>query len=107
MAVSVDLAMAAAESAAWSRNRNRYGTSFKQGFRLGWRDGLAHAGASWVTLTDQQRAEHIEICAGTCVFCEDHRTFGACTKCGSETEALGADELSRCCGSRVTLRGTE
>lgn len=105
--MSTAIAMAAAETAAWTRNRNRYGTSFKQGFRLGWRDGLAHAGVSWVKLTDQQREEHIENCDHTCVFCEDHRTFGACTKCGSETEALGADELSRCCGSRVTLRGTE
>lgn len=46
-------------------------------------------------------AEHLETCTDTCAMCAEHRVFGDCASCGAETEAVGADELSRCCGSTV------
>lgn len=97
-----DLAQAAAESKAWKASGHRFGVSFKQGHRIGFRDGLAYAGPSWVTLTPAQQLDHIEACP-VCIFCEVGRAVGTCTSCGDVKEALPPEGLSRCCGSVVTF----
>ncbi|GAA1914981.1 hypothetical protein GCM10009775_04270 [Microbacterium aoyamense] len=58
---------------------------------------------TWSRMSAAGRAEHIDTCPDTCRTCEDHRAFGECRSCGGHTEALGPDELSRCCGSRTLL----
>lgn len=100
------LAQAEAETRAWSGREHRFGVSFKQGHRVGFRDGVDWARStvvSWETITPQDRADHIESC-GSCVFCADHRAWGFCTSCGSDpVEALPPEGLSRCCGSVVSF----
>ena len=76
-------------------------TGFANGFRI-----AAAAAPSWATITPAQRLEHIEVCS-LCIFCDVGRAWGTCTSCGDVKEALPPDGLSRCCGSQVTLRGTE
>lgn len=74
----------------------RYGRASQSGFMAGFRVA-ASAGPSWATITPAQRSEHFDVCRDGCVFCADHRAFGECRSCGGQSEALGADELSRCC----------
>lgn len=75
----------------------RYGRASRTGFVQGFDRGVRFAGPSWVTITPAQRAEHLDVCRDGCVFCADHRAFGECKACGGQSEALGTDELSRCC----------
>lgn len=48
---------------------------------------------------------HVETCPDGCPECADQRAWGECTGCGDQTEAVGPDELSLCCGSKTNLRG--
>lgn len=57
----------------------------------------------WFRLSKSRRQDHIDGCLHTCPTCENYRAFGECTRCGTETEAIGPDELSRCCGVRMIL----
>jgi hypothetical protein len=66
-------------------------------------DGWPPAYPDWDDLTAAEQEEHRQTCASLCRLCEAHRAFGECSSCGGETEAIGPDELSRCCGSRVIL----
>ncbi|MEV5068914.1 hypothetical protein MRBLMI12_000470 [Microbacterium sp. LMI12-1-1.1] len=58
---------------------------------------------TWEDMTPAERDEHRQWCHDFCGICEAHRAFGECDSCGAETEAVGPDELSRCCGSPVKL----
>lgn len=100
------LAQAAAETRAWQTRQHRFGVSFKQGHRVGWADGITFAGTSWATIDEPDREHHRQTCYDTCIFCEAHRVFGECTACHGESEALGPDELSRCCLA-PTITGPE
>lgn len=97
------LAQAAAETRMLAKQSNRFGhVSVTQGHRIGFDDGVAYAGPSWVTITPAQQLEHIESCA-VCIFCESGRAWGRCVSCGDVKEALPPLGLSRCCGSPVTF----
>lgn len=89
---------------AWSERDviRRYGNASRDGFLNGFREGVVHAGPSWLTITDAQRLEHIEACS-VCLFCEGGRAWGRCSSCGDVKEALPPEGLSRCCGSVVSL----
>jgi len=105
--VNVGLAQAAAETRALNGRRDHYGSvSFKQGHRLGWRDGLTYAGTSWNTITPAQQADHRQECRWGCILDADYRLFGECRGCGGQTEAIGPDELSTCCDA-PTVTGPE
>jgi hypothetical protein len=84
--------MTVAERAAYEKwvnaRPNRYGSSLLNAYLAGRRD---------------RHREHIEVCPSGCIECADDRAFGPCTSCGADTEAIGPDELSRCCGSRVLI----
>ncbi|MCC2033103.1 hypothetical protein [Microbacterium allomyrinae] len=60
-------------------------------------------GPDWDSMDAQDQADHRAICDGGCGDCDEFRAWGECSKCGGVTEALGSDELSMCCGSRVIL----
>lgn len=95
--------MNAAEKAAYETwlNRNPYsgGDAVQRAFIAGRRTNKG-----WNDLDAAQKDWHRETCPDLCPVCEGHRIFGACTSCEAETEGIGADELSRCCGSRVNTR---
>lgn len=57
----------------------------------------------WECMTAADHAEHRDWCHSGCATCADHRAWGECVTCGGDTEAVGPDELSRCCGSLVYL----
>lgn len=88
--------MTAPERAAYEKwvtaRPNRYGTALLNAFLDGYR---------------ARNAEHIEACHRGCAECVDERSWGTCTSCGGDTEAVGAHELSRCCGSRVVSTEVE
>lgn len=90
---------------AWSERDviRRYGNASRDGFLNGFREGVVHAGPSWLTITDAQRLEHIQECRFTCVFCEGSRGFGVCSGCGDTKEAMPPLGESACCGSPVPM----
>lgn len=95
-----------AEYEAWREERTPYrdGSAQQCAFVEGMRRAQARAIATvWRSLDAEQREEHLQPDHDLCPVCEPHRSFGTCTSCGADTEALGADELSRCCGSRVVI----
>lgn len=74
--------------------------------RAPYRDGTALMNA-YLDGRRDMLAEHIEVCHRGCDWCTEHRAWGTCTTCGGDTEAVGAFESSRCCGSPVALNERE
>ena len=88
---------------AWrDQATHRAGSAQQRAFIAGMRAERA-AAASWERMTPGERADHREACPDLCPACEEHRPFGECITCGKESEAVGVDELSVCCGSKVHL----
>ena len=84
----------------------RYGQAAQTGALHGYRAGRAST-VSWETITPTDREQHAQECRWGCVFDEAHRAFGECDVCGGATEAVGPDELSRCCDRRTILTPEE
>jgi hypothetical protein len=97
------------EYESWREERAPYrdGSAQQRAFVEGMRRQARLTADPWQALGADGQEEHRQTCHALCKVCEAHRAFGACTSCGSETEATGPDELSRCCGSRAILRAED
>jgi hypothetical protein len=71
--------------------------------QIAWPDAVP----TWEDLDAEGQDLHREECSDGCNLCENHRAWGECSKCWDDSEAIGPDELSVCCGSKVVLSAPE